>query len=123
MVQDLRQGLRVLLQNQGWTVMVVLSLALGIGANTAIFSSINGLLLRKLAVEDPDTLVRLRSAGRNDMSNSLSDYGSVATEDGQPVRTTFSYPMFQQFRKDNQTMTDLFAGAPVGQLNVVVKRK
>jgi predicted permease len=120
MIQDLRQGLRVLLQNQGWTVMVVLSLALGIGANTAIFSSINGLLLRKLAVEDPDTLVRLRSAGRNDMSNSLSDYGSVATEDGQPVRTTFSYPMFQQFRKDNQTMTDLFAGAPVGQLNVVV---
>jgi predicted permease len=120
MIQDLRQGLRVLLQSKGWTIMVILSLALGIGANTAIFSGINGLLLRKLPVKDPDTLVRLRYAGQNDMVTSSSDYGNSAEENGLRVRTTFSYPMYQQFRKDNQTMADLFAGAPIGQLNVVV---
>jgi hypothetical protein len=45
------------------------SLALGIGANTALFSAINGLYLRKLPVREPDTLVRLRWVGRNDMAN------------------------------------------------------
>ena len=59
MLKDLRHGLRTLLRDKGWTAVVVLSLALGIGANTALFSAINGLFLKKLAVRDPDTLVRL----------------------------------------------------------------
>jgi predicted permease len=120
MIQDLRQGLRMLLQSKGWTAMVVLSLALGIGANTAIFSAVNGLLLRKLPVEDPDTLVRLTFAGQNEMANSTSGYGNLNSMNGVPMRASFPYPMFQQLRKDNQTMTDMFAGAPVGVMNVVV---
>jgi putative ABC transport system permease protein len=68
MIQDLRHGIRVLLQSKGWTAVVVLSLALGIGANTALFSSINGLLFRKIPVSQPDELVRLRWAGKNDMA-------------------------------------------------------
>ena len=116
MLKDLRHGVRVLLHAKGWTAVVVISLALGIGANTALFSAVNGLLLRKLPVSDPDGLVRLRSDGRNDMATSTSDYGYT----GRDGRMTFSYAMFQQFVADNRTMTDLFACAPFRGVNVVV---
>ena len=121
MLKDLRHAIRMLLHAKGWTVVVVLSLALGIGANTALFSAINGLLLTKLSVKDPDTLVRFRCAGRNDMVTSSSGYGFLSkTPDGQDVRATFSYPMFQQFVADNRTMTDLFACAPFGRVSAAV---
>jgi predicted permease len=122
MGRDLRHALRVLVHDKGWTIVVVLSLALGIGANTALFSAINGLLLTRIPVKDPDTLVRFRWAGRNDMVTSSSDYGFVTrTADGQPVRTTFSFPMFQQFVADNQTLTDLLACAPFQRVSVVAE--
>jgi len=121
MLKDLRHAVRMLSQAKGWTIVVVLSLALGIGANTALFSAINGLLLTKLPVKDPDTLVRLRYSGRNDMVTSSSDYGFTARgPGGENVRTTFSYPMYQQFVADNRTMTDLFACAPFGRVNLSV---
>ena len=121
MFKDLRHAARMLLQAKGWTAIVVLSLALGIGANTALFSAINGLLLTKLPVKDPDTLVRFGYAGRNDMVTSSSGYGfRNKTADGQDVRASFSFPMYQQFLADNRTMTDLFACAPFGRVNVVV---
>jgi putative ABC transport system permease protein len=68
MFQDVLYGVRILLKNKGWTLMVVLSLGLGIGANTALFSAINGMILKKLPVSDPDSLVRFRSAGPSHMS-------------------------------------------------------
>jgi len=111
----------MLLQAKGWTTVVVLSLALGIGANTALFSAVNGLLLRTLSVRDAESLVRLRWSGKNDMVTSSSDYGFSGTdENGRNVRATFSYPMFRQFVTDNRTMTDLFACAPFGRVSVVV---
>lgn len=119
MLQDLRYAVRVILQGKAWSAMVVLSLAMGIGANTALFSATNGLLLRKLPVEDPDALVRLRHAGRNQMANNVSEYGYVA-RDGGDVGSTFSYPVFQELKKANQSMVDMFAGAPLGPINVVV---
>src|SRR3954470_4988256 len=113
MIKDLRHAIRMLLHAKGWTAVVVLSLALGIGANAALFSAINGMLLTKLPVQDPDSLVRLRWAGRNDMVNSSSDYGFIQRGPGnENVRTTFSYPMYLQFVADNKTMTDLVACAP-----------
>src|ERR1043165_7906789 len=57
--QDLRFGLRMLLKNPGYTIVAVVTLALGIGANTAIFSFVNSLFLRPLPVADPDRVVRL----------------------------------------------------------------
>ena len=50
MLKDLRHAIRVLTQAKGWTVVVVLSLAIGIGANAAVFTAVNGLLLQKLPV-------------------------------------------------------------------------
>jgi predicted permease len=122
MFKDIRHGIRTLLHAKGWTAVVVLSLALGIGANAAIFSALNGMLLTTIPARDPDGLVRLRWAGRNDMVTSSSDYGSVnaAAYGGERVRTTFSYPMFEQLKADNRTMQDLFACAPFGRVNVVV---
>ncbi len=122
MLKDLRHACRVLLHAKGWTAVVLISLALGIGANTAIFSAINGLLIRQVPVRDPDSLVRLRWGGHNDVVTDSSDYGySGFGPDGQRVRATFSYPMYQQFRADNKTMTDLVACAPIGRVNVVVE--
>ena len=121
MIRDLRHAARILLQAKGWTTVVVVSLALGIGANTALFSGAVGLLFRTVPVEDPDTLVRLRWAGKNDMVTSSSDYGfSAKDEAGRDVRSTFSYPMYQQFVTDNRTMTELLACAPFGRVSIVV---
>ena len=121
MLKDVRHAIRLLWGARGWTAIVVLSLALGIGANTALFSVVNGMLLTSIPVKDPDTLVRFRFYGRNDMVTSSSGYGFLEkTKDGQDVRASFSYPMFQQFVADNQTMTDLIAFAPNGRVNLVV---
>ena len=102
-----------------WTLVVVLSLALGIGANTAIFSAINGLVLQTLPVDHPETLVRLQWAGENDMGTDFSEYGATAREGNSFVRTTFPYRIYEEFRRANQTLDDLFACAPQGQVNVV----
>ena len=121
MLKDLRHAVRLLWQARGWTTIVVLSLALGIGANTAIFSAVNARLLISLPVQKPEELVRFRYAGRNDMVTSSSGYGFLSkTPDGKDVRATFSYPMYQQFVTDNKTMTDLLACAPFGRVSVFV---
>jgi predicted permease len=120
MLQDLRYAARVLLQGKAWSAMVVVSLALGIGANTALFSATNGLLLRKVPIEDPDSLVRLRHLGRNRMANNVSEYGNVANDPGEQAGSTFSYPLYLQLRAANQTLVDLIAGAPMSAINVVV---
>jgi hypothetical protein len=121
MLRDLRHAVRLLVQAKGWTAVVVLSLALGIGANTALFSAANGLLLKTVPVRDPESLVRLRWYGRNQMSNNSSDYGFTGkTASGQNIRTTVSYAMYQEYVANNQTLEDLTACAPLGRVNLVV---
>ena len=122
MLQDLRHGIRLLLQNKGWTLVVVLSVALGIGANTALFSAMNGLWFKTIGVDRPDTLVRLKWVGKNDMGTDFSDYGfSGKDAGGRDIRSTFSYPMYRQLRESSRsTMTDVVAGAPRGQVNLVI---
>src|SRR5262245_41568490 len=133
---DLRHAVHVLFQARSWSLVVILSLALGIGANAAMFRGVNGLLVRKIPVADPDPLVRFRWVGKNDMVTASSDYGfsrrrdsAAASSDtgftrgglrGSTVRATFSYPIFEQFKSDNHTMAGLIAGAPLGSANIVV---
>jgi predicted permease len=118
--QDLRYAGRQFRGAPAFTTTVILTLALGIGPNTVIFGAIDGLLIKTLTVADPGSLVRLRYAGQNQMAMSRNDYGASARDSsGREVRATFSYPMFLQLRQANRTMRELFAGAPLGTLNLV----
>ena len=120
MLRDLKHAARVLVQSKGWTAVVLLSLALGIGANVALFTAVNGLLLQTVPVPDPHGLVRLKWSGENDMVRSSSDYGTSQPHAGRDVRATFSFAIYQELRQRNETLTDLFACAPVGSMNVIV---
>jgi macrolide transport system ATP-binding/permease protein len=87
--QDLRYGVRMLRKSPGFTLVAVLSLTLGIGANTAIFSLINTALLRPLPIAKPEQLVALNNGGSNRMF------------------PTFSYPNYKDFRDRNEVFSDL----------------
>ena len=86
LVRDLRLAVRVLLHTKSWTLVVLVSLALGIGANTALFTAVNGLLLQTVPVHEPDRLVRFNWAGKNDMVRSSSGYGYSGTSGTRDVR-------------------------------------
>lgn len=121
MLRDLRHAVRVLLRAKGWTAIVLVSLALGIGANTALFSAINGVLLRSIPVADPDGMARLGWFGENDMVRGRSEYGYAgALPNGERRQTTFSYPTFELLSEANESLVGMFACAPYDDVNVVV---
>src|SRR5262245_23160606 len=95
MFQDLRFGARMLMKNPGFTVTAALLLALGIGANTAIFSLVDAVLLKMLPVKEPERLVALSRAGGRTQSDS------------------FSYSNFEQFRDHDRTLSGLLAYYPL----------
>src|SRR5262245_43894825 len=124
MLQDLKLALRQLFQTKGWTAVVLLSLALGIGANTALFSGINGLLLRTVSVPEPEKLVGVGWTGKNEMVRSRSSYGATARNAaGQDIQETISYPIYKTLVDANQTLIGIAALAPVGGANVVYDGK
>src|SRR5689334_13288771 len=117
MLHDLKHAFRMLLRTKGWTIVVLLSLAIWIGATTALFTAVNGLLLQTVPVRSPQELVELKWTGKNEMVRSSSDYGFSAPEKGENVRSTFSYAIYQQLKSANQTLTDLIAGTSLESFN------
>src|SRR6267154_1589196 len=97
--QDIRFGARMLGKHPGFTAIAVLTLALGIGANTAIFSLVNQVLLRRLPVQNPDELVVLRSPGP--MRGHVWSDGDEAQ--------SFSYPMYKRLRDSNSVFSGMLA--------------
>jgi len=103
LLQDIRYGLRMLARNPVFSAIAVLTLALGIGANAAIFSLTDQILLRRLPVRNPEQLVSLRTTGSNQghiWSDSTDDSGM------------FSYPMYKDLRDRNQAFSSLLARFP-----------
>lgn len=117
MLHDLKHAYRMLMHSKGWTVVVLLSLAIGIGATTALFTAVNGLLLESIPVRHPEELVALKWSGENDMVRSSSDYGFSAPENGKNVRSTFSYAIYQQLKSANRTLDDLIGGTSLESFN------
>jgi len=112
--RDLRHAVRLLRMNPGFAAVAVLSLALGIGANTAIFSLVNEFLLRVLPVRNPEELVLFRAVdgvnGR--MSRAGENNGSVDRATGRSSTTSFSLLIFERFRAHHGVLSDTFAFAP-----------
>jgi predicted permease len=97
--QDLRLGARQLAKSPGFATVAILTLALGIGANTAIFSLLNAVLLRTLPVPHPEELVLFGSARADGSTEDVPD-GST---------TLFSYPFLGEFRRSNHVFSDVAA--------------
>jgi predicted permease len=97
--QDLRQGIRALAKSPGFTLVALLSLTLGIGANTAIFTLFSAILLRPLPVQNPQQLV-LFGNGR--------PMGSTSNANNESWNL-FSYPFFREFRSKSQAYSGIAA--------------
>jgi predicted permease len=117
--QDLCYGARMLMKNPGFTAVAILSLALGIGANTALFSLVDAVLLKALPVRRPEELVRFKwTMGPRGVAGQTGATVKRDAATGLRVGTPFSYPAFEQFRAEGRTLSDVFAFAPSSRLNL-----
>ena len=109
LVRNVRFGLRSLRLSPGFAATAILTIALGIGANTAVFSVMNAVLLRSLPVTDPDRLVYLRT------TTPPNGTGTIDTEQ------TFSYQIYDALRHHSQAVSPLIAYVPLSGSKVAVR--
>jgi hypothetical protein len=108
--RDLRQTGRMLAANRGLAVVAILTLALGIGANTAIFSVTDALLLRSMPIPNPQEVYRVRT---DRMPNNASNTGDA--------ETSFSDYVFEHLRTDKNVLSALVAYVPLGFNRISVR--
>ena len=123
-LQDIRYGMRMLARSPGFTAVAVLSLALGIGANTAIFTLMDAVLLKMLPVKNPRELVLFEwSAPSNQPTGATFVSGRNWEERGRDLGMSFSYPVYRRMQTPGAAAEGPLAGAlafvNVGNVNVV----
>ena len=123
-LRDLGYGFRMLRRSPGTTIVAILSLAFGIGVNTALFSAVDAVLLQKMPVKDPDQLIVFNwISGRRYRINGLSGTSNVSVPPGHRGFSLFRYDTFTDMdrvrRSDaNSPLSDLFAFGPLNQISV-----
>jgi predicted permease len=109
LLRNVRFGLRSLRQSPGFAATAILTLALGIGANTAVFSVMNAVLLKQLPVTDPQRLVYLRT------SNAPQGTGTIDSNE------TFPYTVYDALRKESRGLAPVMAYVPLSNSKVAVR--
>jgi predicted permease len=109
LARDLRFSMRSLLKSPGFALTAILTVALGVGANTAVFSVMNAVLLKSLPVADPQHVVYLRT------SNPPRNTGTVDSNE------TISYPVYDALRKQTNVLSPLIAYVPISGTKVAVR--
>jgi predicted permease len=128
LAQDLRYGLRSMIKNRMFTALAALSLALGIGANTAIYSFMDSILLRALPVSDPASLVVLKWQSKPATFATPDDFvlhsidGSTYRDGSGVTAAIFPFPAFERLQQASApVLSSLFAHKPAGRVNVMIK--
>ncbi|HXI27593.1 MAG TPA: ABC transporter permease, partial [Vicinamibacterales bacterium] len=126
LAQDIRYGLRGMQKHRWFTALAALSLALGIGANTAIYSFMDAILMRSLPVTDPASLVVVKWRSKAIVVGSAtvmhSGDGSTYDDRAGTSAAIFPFPAFEQLRTASPPMlSTLFAHKQAGGVNVIVK--
>ncbi len=126
--KDIRYGIRSLLKQPGFTVITTITLALGIGANTAIYSFMDSILLRSLPVSDPASLVVVKWRSRPFSFSKESEFVVRSTDgriDSDSTGTTaaiFPFPAFERMQEASApVLSSIFAYHPAGNVNVMIK--
>src|SRR5579871_591751 len=103
LLRDINYGIRAMLRSRAITLVAVLSLALGIGGNTAIFSLIDQIILKALPVQHPEQLVL------------FGDGLDEGISDGFPNIVLYSYPFYREMQKRNQVFSEVAAAFKIGR--------
>ncbi|HEY3742210.1 MAG TPA: ABC transporter permease [Bryobacteraceae bacterium] len=120
LLQDIRYAFRAMSANRLFTAMAALSLALGIGANTAIYSFMDAVMLRALPVQDPSSLVIFNWRAKGEAPIVQDHWGSSYSEPGGGITSpNYPYPAFQLLKTHTDVLESLFGHANGGRLDVV----
>ena len=115
MLKDIRFAAQMLVKHPAFTAVAVLTVALGVGANTALFSVVDAVLLKKLPVKDPDRLVLFKASWNGEKFGPGGFNGSnrINRETGLVVGTSFPTQTLHRLRQETATLSDVFAFSPM----------